>query len=305
MTVRLIAMLCMCGVTCSPYLWASGATSGAFLRIGIGARATAMGETGTTDVSAESIHWNPAGLALLRVRSVSFMHAAWIEASSMNDIAMAIPAGDGTMGVAVSYFSVPDINRVDNTGLPQGGSYSPSDIAVKLAYARPMWGLPMGGTVKYISSSLDDQTATAVAADGGVMLQSLLAPGRNDIRIGVSFLNAGSRMKYVNESFSLPFTVRAGVAYMPVVPLTLAIDVDSMSEMETAGHFGIQYLYGLGSSARFAGRLGYRTNTRGLDGMAGITAGIGVAVGALQVDYAFVPYGDLNDTHRVSITYGF
>jgi hypothetical protein len=59
-------------------------------------------------------------------------------------------------------------------------------------------------------------------------------------------------------------------------------------------------------SASLAGRLGYHTNVKGLNGFAGLTAGIGVGLGSLIFDYAFEPFGDLDDdTHRVTLRYGF
>ena len=33
----------------------------------------------------------------------------------------------------------------------------------------------------------------------------------------------------------------------------------------------------------------------------GITAGIGLKMGKTSIDYAYVPYGDLGDTHRISL----
>jgi hypothetical protein len=41
------------------------------------------------------------------------------------------------------------------------------------------------------------------------------------------------------------------------------------------------------------------------DGLSGLTVGVGFALKGFRVDYAFVPYGDLGNNHRVSVGYGW
>jgi len=45
-------------------------------------------------------------------------------------------------------------------------------------------------------------------------------------------------------------------------------------------------------------RVGYKTNQ---DVGSGITAGIGFKMGKVSIDYGYVPYGDLGNTHRISL----
>ena len=47
-------------------------------------------------------------------------------------------------------------------------------------------------------------------------------------------------------------------------------------------------------------RVGFNSgNSAGL----GISAGVGWSIGSFALDYAFVPYGDLGATNRVSVTW--
>src|SRR5580765_128324 len=56
----------------------AGTSSATFLRIGIGARAVGMGETFVAVANDPSaIYWNPAGLASLQRRELSFSHVQW------------------------------------------------------------------------------------------------------------------------------------------------------------------------------------------------------------------------------------
>src|SRR5437867_8327076 len=55
-----------------------GTSSGSFLRIGVGARATALGESFVAVANDPSaIYWNPAGLASLQRQELLLSHVDW------------------------------------------------------------------------------------------------------------------------------------------------------------------------------------------------------------------------------------
>ena len=56
-----------------------GTTGAAFLEIGIGARAEAMGGAYSGEAGrVEMIYWNPAGLAFIDGFATSFTHSEWL-----------------------------------------------------------------------------------------------------------------------------------------------------------------------------------------------------------------------------------
>ena len=58
---------------------AAGSTSAAFLRLGAGARASAMGESGVALADdAGATFWNPAGLLQFNEYGVHFTHSEWL-----------------------------------------------------------------------------------------------------------------------------------------------------------------------------------------------------------------------------------
>lgn len=53
-------------------------------------------------------------------------------------------------------------------------------------------------------------------------------------------------------------------------------------------------------------RVGYNTSSSSaIGGLPGFAVGLGFGFRGLDVGYAFVPMGDLGDTHRVLLSYSF
>jgi tetratricopeptide (TPR) repeat protein len=54
-------------------------------------------------------------------------------------------------------------------------------------------------------------------------------------------------------------------------------------------------------------RLGYnlRMQKVGFDGLYGPSAGLGLSLGPLRLDYAFIPYGDMGNSHQFGLAYRF
>jgi len=295
------ALLLFCYVT---EAFCAGQTSANFLKIAVGAKNAAMGETGATETGINSIYWNPAGLADVESRAVSFTHAAWFEGINLENASYAQKIGAGVIGVSVDYLSMSPIDRYDNTGGRQG-NFSPSDKALKLTYAADVSATPektyAGVTLKYISSDIDSLSAKSLALDAGIYFDTIF----EDLRFGVVFQNLGQPMKFDKQSYSLPLNLKVGANYLVMDGLNVSLDVNKAIDTGAALNAGGEYLYPIDDETGIAFRGGYKSNTDGLGGSAGITMGIGVIYNSYTFDYAFVPYGDLGDTHRISIAYRF
>src|SRR5262245_49352629 len=91
-----VALALMAGVISSGWAASGGTTGAEILKIGVGARAIAMGEAYTAmadDVS--SLYWNPAGLALMQERTASFMYNQMVRDMSYQNAAIGIPLENG------------------------------------------------------------------------------------------------------------------------------------------------------------------------------------------------------------------
>jgi len=72
--------------------------------------------------------------------------------------------------------------------------------------------------------------------------------------------------------------------------LDITIPIDNAVRINT----GVEYHL----TPKLSLRTGYNSNN---DIDKGLSAGIGFGTEGLQFDYAFVPYGDVDNTHRASI----
>src|SRR3954467_15532045 len=96
-----------------PSAWSSaspGTTSAEVLKIGVGARAIAMGEAYAAQADdVSSLYWNPGGLALMQERQASFMYDQMYQGLNYSNAAIGIPLENGAVGGSVSYLGYGNI----------------------------------------------------------------------------------------------------------------------------------------------------------------------------------------------------
>ena len=72
-----------------------GTSAAAFLEIGVGARALALGGAFTALANdASALYWNPAGLIQLNSISVSANHTDWLAETNFEYFGLVLPAGN-------------------------------------------------------------------------------------------------------------------------------------------------------------------------------------------------------------------
>ncbi|GAI40545.1 unnamed protein product, partial [marine sediment metagenome] len=101
--------------------------------------------------------------------------------------------------------------------------------------------------------------------------------------------NLGSQL----GSDPLPLTLRGGLA-LRLDPFAVALDVVKPSDDDTYFCAGAEWwIAGLAAL-----RAGYKSNQ---DIGSGLTVGLGFNLATVELDYAYVDYGDLGNTHRISL----
>ncbi len=277
----------------------SGTSAANFLKIGVGAKAAGMGEAFTAIADdATSAYWNSAGLANLNQSQITFMHNEWLSDLRYEYLSYAVPyKSKGTFAFSFSYLSLGNFDGYDLTGSPTQ-DFSAYDLAGSFAYGHKFTPLfSVGGAFKYIQQKLDEEKAGAFAVDLGA-LYSL-----DDFNFGLSIRNVGTKMKFIQEEYSLPLTADLGAAYRGLANLTIAADIEVPRDNSVLLKQGIEYGY----QDMFFLRMGYGYSTSGDDfgGATGLALGAGFLMKQYSFDYTYSPHADLGDAHRISFTLNF
>ncbi|OGR81378.1 MAG: hypothetical protein A2902_04915 [Elusimicrobia bacterium RIFCSPLOWO2_01_FULL_64_13] len=313
----------------------AGTSGAAFLKIGAGARPTAMGRAFTAVADdANTIGWNPAGLGTLKEKNEFVaMRAELFQDLNYNFFAFAHPTKKwGTIAVGLNNLNVTGIEqRSADTDNPDS-TFSSNDSAYTMAYASKIQlerlgfapfvegsGLYAGGGLKLIRQTLAGETANSVAADLGLLYRLDNRP----LSFGFAVQNLGSSSKFKRTSDPLPLTLKFGSSYRfgenwkwSGVPnweqsvkngFLVAADVNSPRDNDPSFHFGSEFTYGWTDVMASSVRAGYETGkARQYDSTAtGVSAGAGFTYKLFTFDFAWVPFGDLGDTFRYSVKLRF
>jgi hypothetical protein len=262
-----------------------GTTAANFLKIGVGARASAMGGAFTALADdGTSLYWNPAGLAQMEGGELSATYNLWFEDIRQGYLGMGFPSLGGTLGLAANYVDMGTLEGRDEAG-NLTGNFTATDLEMMVGYAKkifPKFSFGFGAGI--IQDTIAEDKESALLANIG-----LLAEMNQPLFLGLVVQNIGTEL----GSDPLPLTVRLGLALRPD-PFRLALDLVKPADDDTYYCAGAEWwIEGL-----VALRVGYKSNQ---DIGSGLTAGLGFKLATVELDYAYVDYGDLGDTHRVSL----
>ncbi|MEN8193768.1 MAG: PorV/PorQ family protein, partial [Bacteroidota bacterium] len=173
----------------------SGTTAAQFLKIGVGARATAMSGAVVGLVNdATATYWNPSGLVGVKKLTINANITDWFLDVDHQNFALVFPI-DASQNIALSA-TLLNMGKMEVTTERKptgtGNFFEASDIAVGLTYAVQIVDFfSFGATFKYVNQSLYKESASAFAIDLGTTLTT----GYKGIKIGMSFLNFGTKLQ--------------------------------------------------------------------------------------------------------------
>jgi hypothetical protein len=288
----------------------AGTTAAAWLKIGIGGRAAAMGESYTAACNdASAIFWNPAGLSTIEKTQFMTQYGMWFAEMNYHAAAFTKPMLDefglptGCVGVGMTYLDCGDMRYTTDLAdaekseaeLTAGDLFVANSYAVMVSYSQTLGeSMAIGITGKMISETIASETATAFAGDAGFLLTAGL---ENEVSIGVVMQNMGTTL---NDS-ELPQNTMAGVS-IKFGGLSVVVDYSMPVDHSPKMNAGLELIL----SKMIAIRGGYMMGADDVGGdTSGMSAGIGLDIDTLCVDVAFVPFGFLGDTIRASVTFRF
>ncbi len=285
----------------------AGTRGAQFLKLPVGAKYIGMGEVGTaTADDANAIYYNVAGLARLTKKSGEYMFGGLFLKDKVDgesdpglhwvSFAMPISESIGSVGLALQYFSYGDINKTDIRA-SKTGTFAPTDLAFNLAYARMLSEIALGIDIKIISSKIEN-SATTVGFDLGAQYAKLM---EEKLMLGFAVQNLGGSLKYETENTKLPILIKLGTGYKVKENWVAGLDIAFPEDNSPYFGLGTDYTHKISDDISLAGRAGYTTRTRRVEGLNGITIGIGFGFKMANLDYAWMPMGDLGTTHRISV----
>lgn len=282
-----------------------GTTAGSVLRLGNGARNPAMGNTGSAGAEGVSaLHYNPAGLGYTSRATVGMTYQNLVLDIQQGDLGFTHPINSvSSWGVGFTYLDYGKTQRVTVqdfvNGIASGATFSGRDIVLGASYGRAMTeSIALGITAKFINLGIDNSTASAFAADLAAQFRPRDLPV--PIRAGLYVKNLGTAVKFEQVSEDLPLLFGGGLEVdLFNDHLTLSGDVEKVRDLDVSGGIGAEFRF---MDDMFALRAGYDAR---IDADDGLTAGFGVKLSDLTMDYAYIPFGKFGNNHRVSMNYNF
>lgn len=293
---------------------------------------------------ATANYWNPAGLSFLNQPEVSITHVAMFDALANYDaLSLSVPVGYGFgLGLTWLRLGVDGIPRYGelqgtsaermgqahpewrSTGQPEG-HFSDTEQAYLFSFGKRFdfdvylgGGLTpivfplefsVGASGKYLSHSLDNRRGTGQGLDLGALLRVSLTAQEEGasarfLSLGFQLQNLATKLAWDTETpegtssnyeDQVTKNLRFGVAFTQGIgalssAVTLAAELDDQYEQEL--HYGGEYSF---KDMIFL---------RGGADVGDFTAGAGLKVYMVKLDYAFVGY-ELGNTHRLSAAVNF
>lgn len=281
-----------------------GGYAGAFLKIGAGARALAMGSAFTAVADDHSAFiYNPAGVALIMGQDVGLSYALMSFDRRLGFIGFVTELKpNGGLGLGWINAGDSNIDGRDTNGQPTGDlSYSDNAFFFSFAQQIGRYGA-LGIGMRYLYQKLEDQTAKGFGIDAGARLHIL-----PQLWIGGVVQNINAKYTW-NTSYweretttkdEVPLQFRMGSAYRLLQnKLLLAIDVGKNTEQDVAFYGGGEY--------RVNGQFSLRAGLKDGELTAGGSFLQFVQWGDMRIDYTFIAHmRGLGSTHLFSLGYRF
>ena len=249
---------------------------------------------------AETVYYNPAGLAELPGISFSSFYASHMGVANYTAFSLALRG----FAIAAELYDSGSIPGYDSAGNPTTNlSYSSSAYMFGFGVDPSMFSfLPkmpiafsLGGLLKGVSSTIADVSGSGFAFDLSFRMDippmSLGPLAITDAAFGVTLQNLFGGVSYGSTQETLPMDIGLGATARLLGTVMVAADLHLAGSVA----FGITYE----PVPTLALRLGVLSK-----GQTSLTAGVGLNVQGFLIDYAFVS-GAVGPTHRIGLTLDF
>ncbi len=278
------------------------------------ARAMGMGSAVVAvDQGSASLLWNPAGLSRMDCKEVALHHTSGLGGSVQETLVVGSPLGEvkdackgGSMGGLAASFGYTTFGSFEGTDAADRptGYYGAHDYTGSVGWGKEIIPNLAGGvTLKANSSSFGGQSYNTFSTDLG-----LLWAARPDLDLGLTYsnLNLGSGV----AGAGLASGLRLGAGWKQSKQWLLTAATELQNKGVNRVQLGTEYLIGdvdkVENVLALRGGYGLTFPNADLGILNGLSMGLGYTITrSLAIDYAFLPMGDLGNTHRFSLTFKF
>jgi len=247
---------------------------------------------------------NAANLPWLAPTELSFQYLSFLSQTNYNLISLSRRTGDSSgLALSLGYIGMGGLTRTvydatSSDGFVQSGNFNYSDMIGALSYGFKLgYDISAGFGVKVINEAIDTTNYSGTMYS----FSTLYMPTGTPWQFGAGVYNVGPQV----AGYDLP-----GVGYFSigkkVSPELFWIgEVDKQFDQDLECKTGFEYMI----TDMITLRVGYRSPTTdpgiGTFMNYNLTGGFGMRFKRFSLDYAWVPYGDLGTTHRVTLDFKF
>ncbi len=289
----------------------TGTSGGKTLSIPIGTRAIGLGEAYCGYINdVNSVYWNPAGTANMKSLSISGMYSIWIDDIKISNI---------TIGLPINFFKLYTgfgftlLNTGDNIPLIKQDAYqNPIETGEKFGCMDMTFlifgakkinqNIFTGVNLKLLYSKIEKEKAVAVVMDIGGIYTDLL----NNLNFGITIQNLGPKIKYVKEGDMPPINFKSGIFYSfkdlirsnfirPVIGFDVNKGIDAPVSFNLGSEIKMMNLFSV--------RVGYKIKKNENNIRIGGGLNFKLKKYKLNLNYAFAPYFEIGNTHRMELQF--
>ena len=289
-----------------------GTFDGQFLKIGVGARASAMGGAFVAVADdASALYWNCAGIARIDPdkSELSLNHAQWVSDLQFEQIGYVfhvkkIPGAFGVHARALTMDPMVETTAFQpDPNVGTGRTFDAGMMTVGLTYARSFTDkFSAGVTANFIHEGLAEFSQQTYSFDLG----TLYDVGTLGMKIGMAIQNIGTQIKFIDREARIPaiFRVGSSVSIIQSANQRLLGSFEFSHPPDNSERINVGTEYTFRDYLFLRGGYNINYDSEGFAGGAGFHFPASVA-GQADLDYAYTDMKDLGGSHRVSLKFAF